>query len=65
MVSETTVARVIIAFIGIVVGYLISSAAYTNFISTGVTPDVASGYSVGIFALVLGAFGLIAVRVRL
>ena len=55
----------IIAIFGIVVGYLVSEAAYTNFINTGVTPNLAAGYSFGIFVVILGAFGLVAVRVNL
>jgi len=65
MVSQKAVFRVAIALLGILLGYLISTRAYEHFISTGVTPNLAAGYSLGIFALVLGAFGLIAVKVRL
>jgi hypothetical protein len=60
-----TAIRIILALLGIFFGWLISSGAYNNFISSGVTPNFAAGYSVGIFALVLGAFGLVAVKVNL
>jgi len=63
--DEKTVVRFIIALFGVILGYLISTRAYTYFIETGVTPDVAVGGSIAIFALVLGAFGLIAVKVNL
>lgn len=39
--------------------------AWGAFLNGGVTPDVAAGLSVAVFALILGAFGLIAVRVNL
>jgi len=57
--------RFIIALFGVVLGYGIQQKAYEYFIETGVTPDVAVGGSIAIFALVLGAFGLIAVKVNL
>lgn len=63
--SEKVVARFFIAVVGIILGYLISTKAYTYFIETGVTPDVAVWGSIAIFALILGAFGLIAVKVNL
>lgn len=63
--DERLVVRFFIALFGVFLGYVIQQKAYAYFIETGVTPDVAVGGSIAIFALVLGAFGLIAVKVSL
>ena len=63
--DERVIVRFIIALFGVILGYVISTKAYAYFIETGVNPDVAMGGSIAIFALVLGAFGLIAVKVNL
>ena len=63
--DERAGVRIIIAIFGVILGYFISTDAYNHFIATGVSPNVAIGGSIAIFALVLGAFGLIAVRVNL
>jgi uncharacterized membrane protein (DUF485 family) len=53
----------------ILLGLFIAFVAlyYSNdyFISTGVAPEIAAGYSLIVFLGVLGAFGLVAVRVDL
>ena len=63
--DEKTVVRFLIALFGVILGYFISTKAYAYFIETGVTPDIAVGGSIAIFALILGAFGLIAVKINL
>lgn len=63
--DEKTIVRFVIALFGVALGYVISTKSYTYFIETGVTPDIAVGAAIAIFALILGAFGLIAVRVNL
>lgn len=63
--DERFIVRFLIAVSGIVLGYIIQQRGYTYFIETGVTPDVAVWGSIALFALVLGALGLIAVKVNL
>jgi polyferredoxin len=63
--EERVIVRILIAIMGLIIGWIAYNAAYTNFIDTGVTPNVAAEYSVIIFALVLAAFGLIAVKIDL
>ena len=63
--EEETAVRFVIGLIGAILGYIISNRAYTYFIETGVTPDVAMWGSIVVFALVLAAFGLVAVKVNL
>jgi len=57
--------RIAIAFIGLLVAAFGAWLALDEFIRRGVNPDLAAGYAVIVFLAILGAFGLIAVRVRL
>ena len=57
--------KLVIAIIGLIGAAIGAWKAFDYFIQNGVSPDFAAGYAVAIFALVLGAFGLIAVRVDL
>lgn len=53
------------AIFGIIVAAIGAWLSFDYFIENGVNPDLAAGYAVAIFALILGAFGLIAVSVDL
>jgi hypothetical protein len=57
--------RVAIALFGLLIAF--AALYYSNqyFLSLRITPQVAVGYSLIVFVCVLGAFGLIAVSVRL
>lgn len=57
--------KLVIAIFGLMVAAIGAWVAFDYFIENGVTPDIAAGYAVAIFALILGAFGVIAVRVNL
>lgn len=57
--------RIAIAFIGLLVAAFGAWLAFDSFLERGVNPDLAAGYAVVIFIVILGAFGLIAVKVRL
>jgi hypothetical protein len=57
--------KLVFAFFGIIVAAIGAWLSFDYFTANGVNPDLAAGYAVAIFALILGAFGLIAVRVDL
>jgi len=57
--------KLVFAFFGIIVAAIGAWLSFDYFTENGVNPDLAAGYVVAIFALILGAFGLIAVRVYL
>jgi hypothetical protein len=57
--------KLAIAIIGLLAAAIGAWKAFDYFVQNGVGPDFAAGYAVVVFALVLGAFGLIAVRVDL
>lgn len=63
--DEKLLFKIVIGILGIVFGYFGATSAFDIFRTNGVTPDVAAGSSVAIFALILGALGLIAVKVDL
>jgi hypothetical protein len=63
--AERTAVRVILALAGVFAGWTAASYAFMYFIGNGVTSDYATGYSIIVWLAVLGAFGLIAVKVNL
>jgi hypothetical protein len=52
-------------FLGLFFAAIRAAVSWSTFINGNVSPDVAAGLTVATFALILGAFGLIAVRVNL
>ena len=54
-----------VLLVGLLIAAIGAWASFNEFIGAGVKPDLAAGYAVAIFALILGAFGLIVVRVNL
>jgi hypothetical protein len=63
--SESQIVRFVIALIGIIIGYAVFNKTLPYLIELNITPDNAMIGSILLFALVLGAFGLIAVKVDL
>jgi hypothetical protein len=63
--GRRTALRVILALLGILVGWVVASYAFMYFTGNGVTSDYATGYSIIVWLVVLGAFELIAFKVNL
>ena len=63
--AERVAVRIILALLGILMGWTVASYAFIYFTENGVTSDVAAVYSTIGFLAVLGAFGLIAFKVNL
>lgn len=57
--------KLAIVFLGLIVAAFGAWIAFGSFIEQGVDPNLAAGYAVTIFIVILGAFGLIAVKVHL
>lgn len=62
--AERAVVKIFLVLLGVLTGWTAASYAFVYFIENGVTSDVATGYSIIVFLAVLGAFGLIAFKVR-
>jgi hypothetical protein len=60
-----SLARIGLVFLGLFLGAIGAAISWGTFINGGVSPDVAAGLTVAVFALILGAFGLIAVKFTL
>jgi hypothetical protein len=60
-----SLARIGLVFLGLFLGAIGVAISLGTFIHGNVSPDVAAGLTVATFASILGAFGLIAVRVNL
>jgi hypothetical protein len=63
--GENAALRIILALLGILIGWAAASYAFMYFIDNGVTSDYAAGYSIIVFLAFLGAFGLVAFKVNL
>lgn len=57
--------RIILALLGVLIGWIVASYTFMYFIQHGVTSDYAAGYSIIAWLAVLGAFWLIAFKVNL
>jgi hypothetical protein len=57
--------KIVLIILALVCAGIGAGIAFNSFMRSGVQPDMAAGYSVVIFLAILGAFGLIAVSVRL
>ena len=57
--------KLAVILLGLFVAFLALWLSNNYFISTGVAPEIAAGYSIIVFLGVLGAFGLIAFKVNL
>ncbi len=62
--DRRTALRVILCLLGVVAGWAFASYAYLFFAWNGVTSDVATGYSVVVWFIVVGAFLLLAFKVQ-
>jgi hypothetical protein len=58
-------ARIGLVLLGLFLGVIGAAISWNTFSHGNVSPDVAAGLTVATFALILGDFGLIAVRVNL
>jgi len=56
--------KIILVLLGVLVGWTVASYAFMYFIGNGVASDYATGYSIIVWLAVLGAFGLIAFKVK-
>jgi len=56
--------KIILVLLGVLTGWTAASYAFMYFIRNGVASDYATGYSIIVFLAVLGAFGLIAFKVK-
>jgi len=56
--------KVILVLLGVLVGWSVAGYAYVYFTGIGVASDYATGYSIILWLAVLGAFGLIAFKVK-
>jgi hypothetical protein len=63
--AKRTAIRIILALLGVFVGWAAASYAYVYFAGNGVTSTLATEYSIILWLVVLGAFGLIAFKVNL
>ena len=50
--------------LGVLVGWTVASYAFMYFIGNGVASDYATGYSIIVWLAILGAFGLVAFKVK-
>jgi hypothetical protein len=57
--------KIILVLLGILVGWTVASYAFVYFIGTGVASNYATGYSIILWLAILGAFGLIALKVKI
>jgi hypothetical protein len=63
--EKKAILRIILALLGVLVGWTAASYAFVYFTQNGVTSDYATGYSIMVFLAVFGALGLIAFKVNL
>lgn len=56
------VVRFVIGMVGLIIAYFVCPPAYDYMLATNVDPNVAAGLTVSVAALILGAFGLVAVK---
>jgi hypothetical protein len=56
--------KIILVLLGVFVGWTLAGYAFMYFIGNGVASDYATGYSIILWLAVLGAFGLIAFKVK-
>jgi hypothetical protein len=56
--------KIILVLLGVLIGWTAASYAFMYFIRNEVASDYATGYSIIVFLAVLGAFGLIAFKVK-
>jgi hypothetical protein len=56
--------KIILVLLGVLVGWTVAAYAFIYFTGNGVASDYATGYSIILWLAVLGAFGLIAFKVK-
>ena len=57
--------RIILVLLRVLVGWTAASYAFMYFTGNGIASDYATGYSIIVFLAVLGAFGLVAFKVKI
>ena len=62
--ADWAAVRIILVLLGVLIGWTVASYAFMYFIRNGVASDYATGYSIIVFLAVLGAFGLVAFKVK-
>ena len=62
--ADWAAVKIILVLLGVLVGWTVASYAFMYFIRNGVASDYATGYSIILWIAVLGAFGLIAFKVK-
>jgi hypothetical protein len=62
--ADWAAVKIILVLLGVLTGWTAASYAFMYFIRNGVASDYATGYSIIVFLAVLGAFGLIAFKVK-
>ena len=62
--ADWAAVSIILVLIGVLIGWTAASYAFMYFIRNGVASDCATGYSIIVFLAGLGAFGLIAFKVK-
>ena len=62
--ADWAAVKIILVLLGVLIGWTAASYAFMYFIRNGVASDYATGYSIIVFLAVLGAFGLIAFKVK-
>ncbi len=61
---DWAVLRVILALLGVLIGWVVASYSYMYFVGNGVASDYAAGYSSIVWFAVFGAFLLVAFKIK-
>lgn len=64
-IEKVVALKVILVLLGVFVGWSVAGYAYVYFTGIGVSSDYATGYSISFWLAVLGAFWLIAFKVKI
>ena len=62
--ADWAAVKIILVLLGVFVGWTVASYAFMYFIRNGVASDYATGYSIIVWLAVLGAFGIIAFKIK-
>jgi hypothetical protein len=62
--EKVVAVKIILVLLGVLVGWTVAGYAYVYFTGIGVASDYAVGYSIILWLAVLGAFWLIAFKVK-
>jgi hypothetical protein len=62
--EKVVAVKIILVLLGVLIGWTVAGYAYVYFTGIGVASDYATGYSIILWLAVLGAFWLIAFKVK-